>query len=53
MLDHLGARAGHDTIVAAIERVMGGDGPRTADLGGRATTKDVGRAILEALDAGV
>jgi tartrate dehydrogenase/decarboxylase / D-malate dehydrogenase len=53
MLDHLGARAGHDAIVAAIERVMGGNGPRTADLGGRATTKDVGRAILEALDARV
>ena len=49
MLDHLGARAGHDLIVAAIERVMSGDGPRTPDLGGRSTTADVTRAILEAL----
>jgi tartrate dehydrogenase/decarboxylase/D-malate dehydrogenase len=46
MLDHLGARAGHDAIVAAIERVMGGSGPRTPDLGGRAGTRDVAQAIL-------
>jgi tartrate dehydrogenase/decarboxylase/D-malate dehydrogenase len=53
MLDHLGARAGHDAIVAAIERVMGGDGPRTPDLGGRARTKDVGQAVLQALGVGL
>ncbi len=47
MLDHLGARAGHDAIVAAIERVMGGSGPRTPDLGGRAGTMDVATAILD------
>jgi tartrate dehydrogenase/decarboxylase/D-malate dehydrogenase len=47
MLDHLGARAGHDAIVAAIERVMGGNGPRTPDLGGRASTSDVAKAILD------
>ena len=46
MLDHLGARAGHDAIVAGIERVMGGSGPRTPDLGGRAGTRDVAQAIL-------
>ena len=46
MLDHLGARAGHDAIVAAIERVMAPGGPRTPDLGGRAGTKDVAQAIL-------
>jgi len=49
MLDHLGARAGHDAIVGAIERVMTGDGPRTPDLGGRATTGDVAKAILQEL----
>ena len=49
MLDHLGARAGHDPIVGAIERVMAGDGPRTPDLGGRATTGDVAKAILQEL----
>jgi tartrate dehydrogenase/decarboxylase/D-malate dehydrogenase len=52
MLDHLGARAGHDLIVAAIERVLGGGGPRTPDLGGRATTENVTEAILNALEAG-
>jgi tartrate dehydrogenase/decarboxylase/D-malate dehydrogenase len=49
MLDHLGSREGHDRIVAAIERVLGGDGPRTPDLGGRARTADVTDAILKAM----
>ena len=49
MLDHLGARAGHDLVVAAIERVLAGGGPRTPDLGGKATTKEVAQAILNAL----
>jgi hypothetical protein len=31
---------------------MGGDGPRTPDLGGRAGTKDVGTAVLHALGVG-
>jgi tartrate dehydrogenase/decarboxylase/D-malate dehydrogenase len=46
MLEHLGARAGHDLIVGAIERVMAGNGPRTPDLGGRAGTRDVTDAVL-------
>ena len=46
MLDHLGARAGHDLIVAAIEKALATGGPRTPDLGGKATTKDVAAAIL-------
>src|SRR3954466_10512341 len=49
MLDHLGARAGHDLIVGAIERVLAGGGPRTPDLGGTAKTRDVADAILKAL----
>ena len=49
MLDHLGARGGHDLIVGAIEKVLGGGGPRTPDLGGKATTKDVAGAILSSL----
>ena len=49
MLDHLGSRDGHDLIVRAIEKVLGTDGPRTPDLGGRATTADVTDAILGAL----
>ena len=49
MLDHLGARDGHDLIVGAIERVMAGNGPRTPDLGGKAGTGDVASAILAEL----
>jgi tartrate dehydrogenase/decarboxylase/D-malate dehydrogenase len=49
MLDHLGARDGHDLIVGAIERVMAGNGPRTPDLGGKAGTRDVANAILAEL----
>ncbi len=48
MLDHLGYRAAHDAIVRAIERVTA-DGPRTPDMGGKATTAEVGKAVAEAL----
>ena len=50
MLDHLGARDGHDRVVTAIERVLAGGGPRTPDLGGRASTSDVTAAILRELN---
>ena len=46
MLDHLGHGAAHDAILAAIETVTA-QGPRTPDMGGTATTTDVGRAIAE------
>jgi tartrate dehydrogenase/decarboxylase/D-malate dehydrogenase len=49
MLNHLGAAAGHDLIVGAIERVLAGGGPRTPDLGGTAATADVTGAILQEL----
>jgi len=49
MLDHLGARDGHDLIVGAIEKVLAGGGPRTPDLGGTAGTSDVAAAILGAV----
>jgi tartrate dehydrogenase/decarboxylase / D-malate dehydrogenase len=47
MLDFLGYRDAHDAIVAAIEAALapGNDAPRTPDLGGRASTQDLGRAI--------
>ena len=48
MLDFLGYREAHDAIVAGIERVLR-DGPRTGDLGGKATTTEVGKAIAQAL----
>ena len=51
MLDFLGYRAAHDAVLAAIEAVLDpqGGGPRTPDLGGKACTQDVGRAIAAAL----
>lgn len=51
MLDFLGHREAHDAVLAAIEAVLdpAGGGPRTPDLGGRASTADVGRAIANAL----
>ncbi|RJG17862.1 tartrate dehydrogenase [Massilia cavernae] len=49
MLDFLGnsegaGRAAHDAIVKAIETVLA-QGPRTPDLGGAASTTDLGKAI--------
>ena len=54
MLDFLGHRAAHDAIMQAIETVLqpGSGAPRTPDLGGRANTQDVGRAIEQALLGG-
>ena len=48
MLDFLGERAAHDAIVGAIEQVLR-HGPRTRDLGGQASTTDLGRALELAL----
>lgn len=55
MLDFLtqgqgAGRAAHDAIVQAIEAVLR-EGPRTRDLGGTASTSDVGRAIAERVAA--
>jgi tartrate dehydrogenase/decarboxylase/D-malate dehydrogenase len=44
MLDFLGQRDAHDAIVRAIEQVLA-SGPHTGDLGGKATTVEMGRAI--------
>jgi tartrate dehydrogenase/decarboxylase / D-malate dehydrogenase len=48
MLDFLGHRQAHDAVLREIERVLK-DGPRTPDLGGSATTSDVGKAIADSL----
>jgi tartrate dehydrogenase/decarboxylase/D-malate dehydrogenase len=48
LLDHLGRPDVGAAVVAAIEAVLT-DGPRTRDLGGSATTEEVGRAIASAL----
>jgi len=44
MLDFLGERKAHDAIVRAIEKVLA-EGPRTRDLGGTASTTEMGKAI--------
>ena len=51
MLDFLGHRDAHDAIVSAIEAALDprSDVPRTPDLGGKASTADLGRAIAQAL----
>ena len=53
MLDFLGRRDAHDALIAAIETVLDprSGAPRTPDLGGTASTADVGRAIAEAVSA--
>jgi tartrate dehydrogenase/decarboxylase/D-malate dehydrogenase len=53
MLDFLGDgapayRAAHDDIVKAMEMVLT-EGPRTPDIGGKASTEEVGKAVAEAV----
>ena len=55
MLDFLdkgqgAGRAAHDAILAAIEQVLR-DGPRTRDLGGTASTREIGYAIARIVAA--
>jgi tartrate dehydrogenase/decarboxylase/D-malate dehydrogenase len=50
MLDHLGCSAGSDDVRAAVERVLVTRAPRTPDLGGSSTTREVGQAVLKALE---
>jgi tartrate dehydrogenase/decarboxylase/D-malate dehydrogenase len=48
MLEHLGHAEAAADVMKAIERVIV-DGPRTRDMGGKASTSDVGRAVEDAL----
>jgi tartrate dehydrogenase/decarboxylase/D-malate dehydrogenase len=48
MLEHLGETDGAELVMAAIRKVLR-EGPRTPDLGGVATTEEVGDAIVAAL----
>jgi tartrate dehydrogenase/decarboxylase/D-malate dehydrogenase len=48
MLDFLGYTQAHDAIVRALEKCLV-DGPRTPDMGGTASTGDVGKAIAAAI----
>ncbi len=51
MLEFLGYQQAHDAILKAIEDLLrlGSDAPRTPDLGGTASTADVGRALAQRL----
>ena len=48
MLEHLGLQPAADRLFAAIAGVIA-DGPRTPDLGGTATTREVGAAVMRRL----
>ena len=49
MLEFLGHKDAHDAILHAIERVLdpASGAPKTPDIGGKASTADLGRAIAE------
>jgi tartrate dehydrogenase/decarboxylase/D-malate dehydrogenase len=47
MLEHLGHKQAADAVVRAIETVIR-EGPRTRDMGGKASTAEMGKAIAEA-----
>jgi tartrate dehydrogenase/decarboxylase/D-malate dehydrogenase len=49
MLDHLGQPEAAASVIKAIERFLA-EGPVTPDLGGHASTSDVGKAIAGALE---
>ncbi|VFR86171.1 Tartrate dehydrogenase @ Tartrate decarboxylase @ D-malic enzyme [plant metagenome] len=51
MLDFLGHAEAAKTVLSAIETVLA-DGPRTLDLGGKAGTVEVGRAVAEVIASG-
>lgn len=48
MLEHLGEKKGADLLMRAVEQVCAA-GIMTPDLGGKATTKEVTRAVCEAV----
>ncbi len=49
MLEHLGQEGAAADIVSAIEEVLADGGVRTPDMGGNATTRDLGDAVAGAL----
>jgi tartrate dehydrogenase/decarboxylase/D-malate dehydrogenase len=49
MLEHLGQIEAADGIVAAIEAVLKDSDVKTPDMGGKATTAELGKAVEEAL----
>jgi len=49
MLDHLGHRDAHDTIMTAIENTLRDGASLTPDMGGKADTEGLGKAIAAAI----
>jgi tartrate dehydrogenase/decarboxylase/D-malate dehydrogenase len=49
MLEHLGHKDAHDQIVKAIEVVLKDATAMTPDMGGKASTQELGQAIVDAL----
>ncbi len=49
MLDHLGHEDAGRAVVGAIEKVLADGACLTPDMGGRASTRELGRAVEEAL----
>jgi len=51
MLEFLGHKDAHDAVMAAIEKALspGSGAPRTPDIGGTASTSDLGQAIASML----
>ncbi len=49
MLDHLGHADAAKAVEIAIEDMLANGGPRTRDLGGKASTREVGKAIAGAI----
>ena len=47
MLEHLGHKDAAEAVVRAIETVLT-EGPQTRDIGGTASTQEMGKAIAEA-----
>ena len=49
MLEHLGHDQAATAIMQGIETVLA-EGPRTPDMGGKATTTEVGKAVSLAIE---
>ena len=52
MLEHLGHKEAAAAIVAAIERLFADTDIRTADMGGRATCRELADAVVQLVSRG-
>lgn len=49
MLHHLGSQGAHDSIIRSMEKVLKAGGSLTRDMGGRASTRELTNAVLDAI----